>query len=106
MSIVKKAMEIVQVFMGGELDEDSLDYHRFITHLLFFAQRVVEKKSLEARGDFLAGVIRDQYPGEVRCARKICDYVQDKYEVEIGEEEVTFLAVHIVRVTAGKGEEK
>ncbi len=104
MGIVKKALEIVQVFMGGKLDEETLDYHRFITHLLFFAQRVVEKKSLESKGDFLANVIREQYPGEVRCGRKICDYVQDKYGVEIGEEEVTFLAVHIVRVTAGRGD--
>ncbi|MEI0491577.1 PRD domain-containing protein [Brachyspira intermedia] len=42
--IVKKAINVVSLFVGKQLDEDSLDYQRFVTHLLFFAQRVIEQK--------------------------------------------------------------
>lgn len=97
-SIIQKSVDMVEVFLEKKLDPDSLDYQRFVTHLLFFAQRIADKKALKADGDFLTETIQRQYPQAFRCARKIADYVQNEYEIEIGAEEVTFLTVHIVRL--------
>ena len=96
--IVKKAINVVSLFVGKQLDEDSLDYQRFVTHLLFFAQRVIEQKFLEVKSDALVDTIKKEYPQEYKCARKIADFVSREYNIEIGDEETTFLAVHIIRV--------
>lgn len=103
--IVKNSINMVSIFVGKQLDEESLDYQRFVTHLLFFAQRVIEQKFLEVKSNILVDTIKKEYPQEYKCARKIADFVSREYEIEIGEEEITFLAVHIVRVTAGKSKD-
>ncbi len=97
--IVNKSLDIVRVLLDAEFDEDSLDYQRFVTHLLFFAQRALEQKSLESSTDFLHETMRQGYPKEFLCARKILDYVRHQYGLAGGEAEITFLTVHIVRVT-------
>ncbi len=98
--IVNGSLDIVRDLLKVELDEESLDYQRFVTHLLFFARRVLDKQLLGSTGDFLYETMRQSHPKELYCAQKIAQYVKGKYGVAVGEEELTFLTVHIVRVTA------
>lgn len=39
--IVTDILGIVRLFYGKVVDEDSVSYNRFITHIQYFAQRVV-----------------------------------------------------------------
>lgn len=39
--IVTDILGIVRLFYGNVVDEDSVSYNRFITHIQYFAQRVV-----------------------------------------------------------------
>lgn len=98
-TIVNGALNIVRRVLKVELDKESLDYQRFVTHLLFFAQRVLDKYPLEKQGDFLYDTMKQSYPIQLQCAQKIADYVHEEHGVIVGEEELTFLTVHIVRVT-------
>ncbi|MGN0465077.1 MAG: BglG family transcription antiterminator LicT [Lachnospiraceae bacterium] len=98
--LIAKSLNIVRLFMREEFREDSLDYQRFVTHLMFFAQRVLEGKNLALQQNFLYETMRPNYEKEFRCAEKIARYVEREYNVDIGKEEITFLAVHIIRVTA------
>lgn len=101
--IVHFALDVVRLLLGKDFDEDSLDYRRFVTHLLFFAQRVMEHKPLDQQGGFLYQTMCRTYPREVKCAEKIARYVESNYQVDIGTEEITFLTVHIVRVAGTDG---
>lgn len=98
--IVNGAMNLVKQILKTELDENSLDYQRFVTHLLFFAQRVLDQKALESQEDFLYEMMKREHPKELLCAKKIAEYVHAQYGVVVEKEEITFLTVHIVRVTA------
>lgn len=100
--LIGKSLNIVRLSMREEFEEDSLDYQRFVTHLTFFAQRVLQKKNLAPQQNFLYETMQPNYPKEFRCAEKIARYVEREYNVDIGKEEITFLAVHIIRVTAKK----
>lgn len=40
--IVGDIVNIVRNFFGVDFDEESISYNRFITHIQFFAQRVVQ----------------------------------------------------------------
>lgn len=103
--IVHFALDVVRLLLGKEFDEDSLAYQRFVTHLLFFAQRVMKRKPLDQQGGLLYETMCQTYPREVKCAEKIARYVESNYQLDIGTEEVTFLTVHIVRL-AGTDDHK
>ena len=96
--IVHFALDVVRLLLHKDFDGESLAYRRFVTHLLFFAQRVMKRKPLDQQGDFLYQTMCKNYPKEVKCAQKIAQYVENNYQVDIGTEEITFLTVHIVRV--------
>lgn len=103
--IVHFALDVVRLLLHQDFDEESLAYRRFVTHLLFFAQRVMKHKPLDQQGDFLYETMCKNYPREVKCAQKIAQYVADNYQVDIGTEEITFLTVHIVRIAGADGQE-
>lgn len=69
--IVHFALDVVRLLLHKDFDEESLAYQRFVTHLLFFAQRVMKHKPLDQQGDFLYETMCQNYSKEVKCAQKI-----------------------------------
>lgn len=100
--IIQSSLNLVRYTFHVNFDEDSLDYQRFVTHMLFFAQRVLEKKMNTGGQDVLYEMMRGQFPREFDCACKIRSFVENQYSVKLPDEEVTFLCVHIVRMTANR----
>ena len=82
-----------------DLDESSVHYERFLTHLKFFAQRVIQDKSIESDDANFVKMIQEAYQEEYRCACKVADYVKKEFGKELTDEETIYLAVHIKRVT-------
>lgn len=97
--ITSKALDLVRYTFMLKFDEEDLNYQRFITHLRFFAQRILEGKMLDSGQEELFKGMAVQYPKQVKTAEKICHATAKQYNVEIPPEEVVFLAVHIVRLT-------
>lgn len=102
--IIQKSLNIVRYTFRIRFDEESLDYHRFVTHLLYFAKRVTENTMKHTGKDFLYDMMQKQYPKAFSCACRIRDLILKDYGLDLSEEEITFLCVHIVRVTTKKEE--
>ena len=100
---VDEAAFIALHFITAEYDtkmDESIHYERFITHLKFFAARVLQAKQMPDDDDFLfRNMIRDQYKKSYACAQMIRQHLGECYKVAISEEEVVYLTVHIKRVT-------
>jgi len=97
--IVEQSLDMVRFTFHMTFDENSLNYGRFVTHLLFFAQRLQEGCLLNGQKDCLYEVMESTYPKQFDCAQKIARVMGEKYQVQVPEEEITFLCVHIVRIT-------
>lgn len=96
--IVKACEGIVKDYFHTEFDEQSLNYYRFITHLKFFAQRVLQGKHYdEEDGDMLA-TIKARYPRPYACTKQIEAYIAKTYHFQITSSELLFLTVHISRL--------
>ena len=102
LKIVQNSLNIVRYRLCVSFDEESLDYQRFLTHLLFFAQRVMENKMLPDEEDFLYQNIKRQQPQAFDCTLRIRDFIKKDYQIDLPAEELTYLCVHIARV-AGEG---
>lgn len=98
-NLIRDSLNLVRYSFKIDLKESSLNYQRFITHLRFYAQRVIEGKMLNNGKDFLYDLMKQHYPKQFQCAQKICVLTQKQYQTEILDEEVTFLCAHIVRLT-------
>ena len=97
--IMQEVVNIVKYFFKIEFDEDDVYYYRFVTHLKFFAKRLIEHTAYEEDGsDGLWEVIREKYPEAFRCTEKITQFIAGKYEYDLSKEEQLYLTIHIERV--------
>lgn len=97
--IIQQILTIVKYHFQMELDEYSLHYERFITHLKFFVKRVFSGTEIDDSEKSFVLMLKEQYPNEYRCALKILDYMRKEFDQELSEDELIYLTIHIRRVT-------
>ncbi|MGG4502085.1 BglG family transcription antiterminator LicT [Paenibacillus polymyxa] len=97
-NIVKDIINIVSRFFVMELDEESLSYYRFITHLKFFAQRVMNGTPVQNTDNSLHDMVKVQYKDAYACAEKIRDYTSKIYGRSLSQDEMLYLTIHIERI--------
>ncbi|MBO3445138.1 BglG family transcription antiterminator LicT [Clostridium sp. CCUG 7971] len=98
-TLISDILKIVKDFYIIELDEESLHYSRFITHLKFLSQRIFADELLKENDDVFTDIIISRYPKEYECSLKIKNYIKDKYKKNVSGEELAYLTVHIKRVS-------
>ncbi|WP_252238449.1 BglG family transcription antiterminator LicT [Clostridium sp. VAP51] len=96
--MLKDIFNIIQYNFGITIDKDALNYSRFLTHLQFFVQRLLDDRMIESKENFIFEQMIKEYPKEVKCARLIGDYVKKVLNKEISNEELLYLTIHIVRI--------
>lgn len=93
-------LNIVKYHFQLEFNEDSISYSRFITHLKFFTQRVINKSYYEDSNDELFEIVKRKYKKELECIEKINLYMQEKFNYSLTNEEIIYLAIHISRIVS------
>lgn len=96
--MIKDILNIVRYTFQIELDEKSLSYERFVTHLKFFVQRVVSGEDCDKSDEEFELIIAERFPRSHDCANKIKDYMSKKVRYAVSDVEVSYLAVHIHRI--------
>lgn len=97
-NLIQQVSEVVEEYFSIELDEQSLSYERFITHLRFLAQRVFTGEHINLDNLEFQEVIDRLYPQEHACGQKIQALIKQQYGHMVTEEEVAYLALHIRRI--------
>ena len=97
--IIQEILNIVRYHLKISFDEDSLDYHRFVTHLKFFAHRLITKSSYQdEQSDDLLDLIKIKYKNAYACCLKIKQFLKTNYAYDLSQEETLYLTIHIARV--------
>ena len=99
-NLVKKILEIVEEKLQIELDETSLHYERFVTHIKFLLQRVYRKELLPESE--LAELMQKKYQKEYDCSKMVAAYIEEETKCSLSGEEIMYLAIHIRRVTTAE----
>ena len=76
------------------IDRKSLDYTRFITHIRFAIERIMNKAKIH---NDLSDVIKIRYKESYKVAKEVALIIQDYLAVKVSEEEIAYLALHIER---------
>lgn len=97
---VKDILNIIKFHYKIDIQTDTINYSRFLTHLQFFVQRLLEKKMLGTPDHDLFDQINKKYPVEGKCVEKIVKYVKTNFNYDISNEEKMYLIIHINRVVS------
>ncbi|URZ07120.1 BglG family transcription antiterminator LicT [Clostridium felsineum] len=94
--MIQDILNIVKYTYNIVLDEKSISYERFVTHLRFFFHRL-DKVELSDTSDedFLLKQVREKYKKAYECMLKVQNYLGK----ELSDEEKLYLTVHIQRVS-------
>ncbi|NOW90538.1 beta-glucoside operon transcriptional antiterminator [Clostridium beijerinckii] len=94
--MIQDILNIIKYTYNIALNEKSLNYERFVTHLRFFFQRLSKNEKMEKEeDDFLLKQVKTKYKKAYECMLKIQKYL----EKELSNEEQLYLTIHIQRVT-------
>ncbi|MFP7159429.1 PRD domain-containing protein [Priestia aryabhattai] len=98
-NVMQDILTIVKYHFKVDFNENSLTFYRFITHLKFFAQRLVKGNHYDkANDDDLFNVIKEKYPEAYKCTEKVKKFIENNYKYELTDEEMMYLTIHIERV--------
>ena len=98
--VMQEISNIVKYYFNMEYDEDSVYYYRFVTHLKFFAQRLVTRKTYQEESeDDLLDIIKMKYKNAYECVKVIKKFLVEQYDYLLSDEEMLYLTIHIARVT-------
>ena len=103
---MKEILGIVADELGIEMDEGSLHYKRFLTHVKFLLQRIYRKELLEEEENEITEMMQRKYPKEYSCSRKVADYIEQTADCKLSGEEVLYLTLHIRRVAMADSEDE
>lgn len=98
--LIGALIDIVQKSFQISLDVSDWNYQRFLTHLKFFAGRILMNQRFEDPEDeTLLESISASYKPVRLCVERIAEYILINYHFEISSDEKLYLLVHIERVT-------
>ncbi len=97
--IIKDIVNIVEAAYQIKLNTETWDYRRFVTHIRFFAQRMLQNKQYEETDEEWYQLLKNKYRKSYNCIVKIADYIHDRYYYEVDREEMMYLMIHIEKVT-------
>ncbi|SHH13009.1 BglG family transcription antiterminator [Tepidibacter thalassicus] len=77
------------------LRKDSLDYHRFVTHLMGVLDRVKNKKYLK---NVLLPKLKEEFIVEYKIAYDISKIIQNELKLKVPEDEIGYMTLHIYKL--------
>ena len=102
--MLKDIFQIIQLYYHYQIDENSINYSRFVIHMQFFLQRLLEDKMLEEDGASIYESVLTEGSAEAKkaagCVEQIRKYIRNLLGKESSREEQIYLIVHITRMTA------
>jgi beta-glucoside operon transcriptional antiterminator len=96
--LIQDILNIVKYHFKIDLDEESLNYFRFLTHLKFFAQRLYAESPYNNEDDFLYEMVKEKQKDAFACVEKIRDFIAKTHNHQLTKEEMAYLTIHIERV--------
>lgn len=101
--VIRKITSVVQDYYGVTLNEQSLDYGRFITHLKFLGQRIMQNRYVADDDSEFQNMIVRRYQRDYQCAEQIRAQLREAFAIQLPSEEMTFLTIHLHRLALSMG---
>lgn len=96
--LMREILQLIKFQFAINYQEESLSYQRLVTHLKFFAYRIIEHASVGDENPELQQAVKQNYFDAWECAERIAAFIRQQHQRETSSEEIMFLAINIERV--------
>jgi|SRR5699024_599547 len=96
-TIVRDMVETIKDVLKMEMKPEDIAYERLITHLRFALLRASEYDVHSMDKDILK-MIKKKYKISFQCAKQVAKTLLDKHEVDLPEDELGYITLHIERL--------
>jgi transcriptional antiterminator len=93
--LVNLIVKYIEDRLKINLSKDSLDYNRFIAHLMGVLDRVKNKKYLK---NVLLPKLKEEFAFEYKIAYDISKIIQNELKLKVPEDEVGYITLHIYKL--------
>lgn len=87
-------IEYVEDQLGIEIDRQSLDYTRFLIHIRFAIERVINNNKIQ---NDLKDIIKEKYKLSYNISKDVAKIIGNTLDCEVCENEVAYITMHIER---------
>lgn len=104
--VLREALAIIGEEYGVQIDENSVDVARFVTHLRYLFLRERTGAKLRQTPAELHAALRSSRPREYTSAGRISELLAERFGWEVSTDEILYLALHVSRLAdaeAGAG---
>ena len=98
LTFVQDISGFIKKNLKNDVDETSTSWQRMLTHLSFFAQRIMTGKERPEREALLYDSVSKTFPKAKECVESLCGYIKVKYDYTVGDDEKTYLMIHVNRL--------
>jgi beta-glucoside operon transcriptional antiterminator len=99
MEIMKDISKMIQYQFQVDLDEQSVDYQRFLNHLRYYVIRIKEqKKTANSSNQEIVTMVQKKYPKAFKMSVIISQYLEDRYHTKANIDENLYLTLHLTRL--------
>lgn len=97
LELTKMILQDLEKTHGYQFDKDSLTYHRMMIHIKFLVKRLIYKEELPMENiGFFTNTFRKSQPYQTALAIK--KMIEEKFQLDVQENEVIYLAIHLARI--------
>ncbi|WMJ81775.1 PRD domain-containing protein [Clostridium sp. MB40-C1] len=85
-------IEFLEDELNIEIDKQSLDYARFLTHIRFAIERILNNNPIK---NDLIDAIKKQYKVSYNLAERVSEIIENELFLNVVEDETAYIAIHI-----------
>lgn len=96
-AFVDDTMKLLETYFKVKLNEDSLYYYRFVSHLKCLLKRIIDGTTF-TDDPLLYDTVSRSYENSAKCAAKIANMIKLKYHKDVSSEEKAYITIYVEKL--------
>lgn len=95
---IQDITQIIEESFTMHIDKNNFNYSRFVSHMVYLLKRDEKDETLNSQNQILFNSIKSNFQRTYECSLKIKDYLLNKKNLNLNQEELLYLMLHINRL--------
>ena len=100
---ILEIVKLIEAQMHISIDKNSFNYSRFASHMQYLFRRKSEYTEISSTNKKLFELLKNEYPKTYQCVLGIKEMIFNKFNWNIGDEELLYLILHVNRLCSHEG---
>lgn len=96
--LIEDSLKIISDQYNVEIERGSFNFSRYVTHMEYLLQRSLKNDQIDSNNIQMFNTLVSKYPEALECARKISILFKERLDIELNDEEMMYLMLHINRL--------